>query len=328
MKPNPNSKKSNLTNIPAEEAPHLIGFDIGGTKCAVSRIHEGVVEEVTRVPTGEFGETFNQLIEAARPFVTAATTFGISCGGPLDATRGIIVSPPNLATSWHGVAICAELTAKLGGRAILMNDANACALAEWQFGAGRGCQHMIFLTSGTGMGAGVILNGKLYEGATGDAGEVGHLRLAPEGPVGFGKAGSFEGFCSGGGIARLADRMVQARSNRPPSWYSPGGHLTTRQIADAAKTGEPLAVEIMRTAGQRLGEALAVIIDLFNPERIVIGGFYPHCRELLDPPMNDSLGREALPHSRAACQILPAELGETIGSHGAIAIALQARHHS
>jgi glucokinase len=140
--------------------------------------------------------------------------------------------------------------------------------------------------------------------------------------VGFGKAGSFEGFCSGGGIARLAALMVRNRPQPLPSWYPKDGHVTTRQIADAARTGEPFALEIMHIAGKRLGEALAVIVDLFNPERIVIGGFYPRCRELLDPAMNESLGVEALPHSRAACQILPAELGETIGSHGAIAIAL------
>ncbi|HTO04361.1 MAG TPA: ROK family protein [Opitutus sp.] len=309
----------------ADNCRDLIGFDIGGTKCAVSRVHEGSILEICRIPTGEFAATFDALTEAARPFVTPTTTFGISCGGPLDARRGIIVSPPNLRSSWHGVEICAQLEATLGGRAILMNDANACALAEWQFGAGRGCQHMIFLTSGTGMGAGVILNGRLYEGATGDAGEVGHLRLAEDGPVGFGKAGSFEGFCSGGGIARLADLMARTHPEPLPAWYPPGGHVTTRQIADAAKSGDAFAIEIMRTSGKRLGEALAVIVDLYNPERIVIGGFFPHCRELLEPTMNESLAREALPHSRAACQILPAELGETIGSHGAIAIALQAR---
>jgi glucokinase len=328
MHPSSEYSKPRLTGVTAQDCRDLIGFDIGGTKCAVGRIHDGALEEIARIPTGEFVATFEQLVEAARPFVTSSTTFGVSCGGPLDARRGVIISPPNLLASWHGVEVCAQLTAKLGGQAILMNDANACALAEWQFGAGRGCQHMIFLTSGTGMGAGVILNGKLYEGATGDAGEVGHLRLAPDGPMGFGKAGSFEGFCSGGGIARLADLMVKQHSVSPPAWYSPGGHITTRQIADAAKSGEKLALEIMRTAGKRLGEALAVIVDLFNPERIVIGGFYPHCRDLLAPAMNESLAREALPHSRAACQIVPAELGETIGSHGAIAIALQARQSS
>jgi glucokinase len=311
-----------LPGLEGRDCRALIGLDIGGTKCAVSRVRDGALEEVIRVPTGDFGKTFAALTEAVGRVLPANPVFGISCGGPLDATRGVIVSPPNLDPSWHGVDICRRLMEKFGGRARLMNDANACALAEWRFGAGRGCQHMVFLTSGTGMGAGVILNGRLYEGASGDAGEVGHLRLAPDGPVGFGKAGSFEGFCSGGGIARLAEIHVR-KQPAPPAWFAAGGRTTTKQIAGAARGGDPLAREIMDEAGRRLGEALALIIDTLNPERIILGGFYPHCRELFEPAMRESLAREALPHSLAACRILPAELGETIGSHGAIAIALQ-----
>jgi glucokinase len=317
-----------MNAIPAREIGQedeaVIGIDIGGTKCAVSRLRDGRVEERVRLPTGEFAPTFAALADAVAACHARAPVFGISCGGPLDAERAVILSPPNLAPSWHGVRIAELLTGKFGGRAFLMNDANACALAEWQFGAGRGCQHLVFLTSGTGMGAGVILNGRLYEGASGDAGEVGHLRLAPSGPVGFGKAGSFEGFCSGGGIARLAVMKAQSRGSARPIWISAEGKTTTRQIADAAKAGDPFALEIMREAGSRLGEALAVIIDTLNPERIILGGFYPHCRELFAPSMTEALKREALPHSLAACRILPAELGETIGSHGAIAVALHA----
>ena len=319
----PSSTRRQLQLASGRNYDDLIGFDIGGTKCAVSRVHEGALEEICRIPTGEFEPTLRTLVDAVKKVVTANPVFGISCGGPLDATRGIITSPPNLHASWHGVAICQHLTERFGGRAVLMNDANACALAEWQFGAGQGCRHMVFLTSGTGMGAGVIINGQLYEGATGDAGEVGHLRLAPDGPIGFGKAGSFEGFCSGGGIARLAESFVRRQFGNPPAWFTTGGTTTTKQIAEAAKSGDPLALEIMHEAGRRLGEALAIIIDVLNPQRIVIGGFYPHCHELFAPAMKESLAREALPHSLAACQILPAKLGETIGSHGAVAIALQ-----
>ncbi|MDI1336610.1 MAG: ROK family protein [Lacunisphaera sp.] len=313
--------------LAGRDCANLIGFDLGGTKCAVSRVRNGKVEEIIRVPTGDFATTFAALAKAAARVMPARPVFGISCGGPLDARRGVILAPPNLPRSWHGVAIGRRLTRKFGGRALLMNDANACALAEWQFGAGRGCAHLVFLTSGTGMGAGVILNGRLYEGATGDAGEVGHLRLAPAGPIGFGKAGSFEGYCSGGGIARLAESMVR-KQRKIPSWYVPGGQTTTKQIAAAAQRGDRLARAIMAESGQRLGEALALIIDTLNPERIVLGGFYPPCRQLLEPAMRQSLAREALPHSLAACRILPAELGETIGSHGAIAIALQARRET
>ena len=125
----------------------------------------------------------------------------------MDSARGIIREPPNLP-GWVDVPITDMLTARLGLPAALCNDANACALAEWRFGAGKGTRNMVFLTFGTGMGAGLILDGRLYAGTCDAAGEIGHMRLAPDGPVGFFKAGSFEGFCSGGGLAKMGQRLA------------------------------------------------------------------------------------------------------------------------
>lgn len=141
---------------------------------------------------------------------------GISCGGPLDPVRGIIQSPPNLP-GWCDVPITEIVRAKTGVPVFLQNDANACALAEWRFGAGRGTQNMVFLTFGTGLGAGIIVNGGILNGASGMAGECGHVRLASDGPVGYGKAGSFEGFCSGGGLARQGREAAEKAilSGRP-----------------------------------------------------------------------------------------------------------------
>ncbi len=291
----------------------IIGIDIGGTKCAVSVLRGGRVEEVDRFPTADYAATFarfRKTVEGLSPGVDVA--FGISCGGPLDASRGVILCPPNLP-GWTNVTIVRDFADVFGGRAFLMNDANASALAEWHFGAGKGCRHMVFLTAGTGMGAGLILDGRLYEGATGDAGEVGHLRLRLDGPLGFGKRGSFEGFCSGGGMARLALEM---------GWPRP--EVTLKDVAEAAAKGDALALEVMRVAGERLGEALALLVDTLNPERIVLGGYFPRCSKLLIPAMERALAAEALPGALAACRILPAELGETIGSHAAVAVALRA----
>lgn len=312
-----------LPGLEGEDFARIVGLDIGGTKCAVSRVRSGAVEEIARIETRDFPTTFSALTEAAGCVMQENPLFGISCGGPLDATRGVILSPPNLDTSWHGIEICRLLTARFGGRAALMNDANACALAEWRFGAGRGCSNMVFLTSGTGMGAGLILNGRLHEGASGDAGEVGHIRLAPDGPIGFGKAGSFEGFCSGGGIARLAAAAAR-RHGSQPAWIEANGTTSARMVAEAARTGDAIALGVMGEAGKRLGEALAILIDVLNPGRIVIGGHFPKTRDLLEPAMCEALAREALPHSLEACRIVPAELGESIGSHGAIAVAVSA----
>jgi glucokinase len=291
----------------------IIGIDIGGTKCAVGVLRDGVVEEVDRFPTQDYTTTFARFRQTVAGLGPGPdVVFGISCGGPLDAARGVILCPPNLP-GWVDLPVCRAFTDIFGGRAFLMNDANASALAEWHFGAGKGCRHMVFLTAGTGMGAGLILNGRLYEGATGDAGEVGHLRLRPDGPLGFGKHGSFEGFCSGGGIARLALAM---------GWPQPA--VTLKDLAEAAGAGDALALKVLDTAGERLGEALALLIDTLNPERIVLGGYFPRCSALLLPAMNRALAAEALPGPLAACRILPAVLGETIGSNAAVAVALHA----
>lgn len=130
---------------------------------------------------------------------------GISCGGPLDSRRGVILSPPNLP-GWDEVPVKAYFERETGAPAMLRNDADACAVAEWRYGAGRGCRNMVFLTFGTGFGAGLILNGALYSGSCDMAGEIGHIRAPGDPayrPVGYGKSGSFEGYCSGGGIAEL-----------------------------------------------------------------------------------------------------------------------------
>jgi len=305
----------------------VIGLDLGGTKCAVSVLRGDKVVETLRVPTGTFPETFPLLCAAVTKLLDGRSPhFGVSCGGPLDAGEGVILCPPNLHPSWHGVAIVREITFRFGGTARLMNDANACALAEWQFGAGRGTRNMIFLTSGTGMGSGLVLNGELYEGTTGDAGEIGHVRLRPDGPVGYNKAGSVEGFYSGGSIARMAHALISSGTVGRPPWFRTEVPPTTKQIADAAKAGDKVALDLMASAGSYLGEAIAILVDLFNPERIVIGGFFPHCRELLAPTMEGALRREALEIPRKKCAIVPSELGESIGSHGAIAAAMHGRH--
>ncbi len=300
----------------------FIGLDIGGTKCAVGvETADGSFAEVARFPTRGPDETLARFAtEIERLAKAPARVIGVSCGGPLDATRGVILSPPNLP-GWDEICVCERLDQKFGGRSRLMNDANACALAEWQQGAGRGVQNMMFLTMGTGMGAGLILDGRLYEGVSGSAGEVGHLRLAADGPVGFGKAGSFEGFCSGGGIAQHARARASEFSGESALKKLSAEKLTAREVGLAAEIGDPLALALWREVGERLGQALALFIDVINPERIVIGGIFPRCEKFIVPAMCEVIAREALPPSARACAIVPAQLGEEIGSRAAVAIA-------
>ena len=187
----------------------LIGLDIGGTKCAaVLGDRDGRVLARRAFLTAEesgWQGAIARLIAESRALLGGETpeAVGISCGGPLDSEAGVILSPPNLP-GWDHVPVAEIVSEALGAPAYLQNDANACALAEWLYGAGRGARNLIFLTFGTGLGAGLILDGRLYEGASGLAGEAGHIRLSPRGPVGYRKAGSFEGFCSGGGLSNLA----------------------------------------------------------------------------------------------------------------------------
>lgn len=317
---------------------YVLGFDIGGTKSTVILARTKGLESVDFldkrvIPTaGSWRQVMDSLAVLGEDMAAGAglkgrdLAVGVSCGGPLDSGRGVILSPPNLP-GWDQVPVVDYLTRRFGAPAALKNDADACALAEWRFGAGKNCSHMIFLTFGTGLGAGLILNGRLYEGACGMAGEAGHIRLEKEGPAGYGKAGSFEGFCSGSGIAKLAAARAREAmaEGRTVSYLPPKGGLgdiTARDVAMAAELGCEDALEVLRISGRYLGRGLAILIDLLNPERIIVGSIFARCGRFFIEEMEKELDREALPASRRFCAILPAGLGEQIGDYGAVVSAL------
>ena len=292
------------------------GLDLGGTKCAVVRAgRSGAPEARLTCLTAGPVETLARLEKMIAQLQPGrAPRFGIACGGPLDSQAGLILSPPNLP-GWDRVPIVKWVEQRFGGRAFLMNDANAGALAEWFYGAGRGLRNLVFCTCGTGFGAGLICDGRLYEGANGNAGEIGHVRLTDDGPVGHGKAGSVEGWCSGGGLARLlADLRRQGNEAAPPA-------RDARELCAAAASGDRRAVELLARAGRRLGRALAVLVDVLNPEAIILGSLYVRARRFLEKPMREELKREAFPEALAACRILPAALGDRIGDYAALAAA-------
>lgn len=301
-----------------------IGIDIGGTKCAVVLGDENGIVNKIKFPTTTYAETMAHILEAVAS-IGEGDAIGVSCGGPLDAARGLILSPPNLP-GWDEIPICRMLEEKFGIPAALCNDADACAMAEWRYGAGKGTSHMIFLTFGTGMGAGLILNGKLYRGASGMAGEIGHVRMSTYGPVGYGKRGSFEGFCSGGGIAQLgqalASEILQMGGSLP---YCQTKNdlpcITAKLLAEHANEGDPTALEVFRLCGEKLGEGLSILVDVLNPEAIVIGSIFERAEALLRPHMERVLERETLAFSRNACRIVPAALGDSIGDYAALSVA-------
>ena len=310
----------------------LLGLDIGGTKCAaVTANWDGERLQILKKEKCPTDHSVSPEAMLERLFALAdgildgkSDAVGISCGGPLDSAHGVILGPPNLP-GWDDVPVTALAARHFGAPAHLQNDANACAVAEWKFGAGRGTRNMIFLTFGTGLGAGLILDGQLYSGTNDNAGECGHLRLERFGPVGYGKQGSFEGFCSGGGLAQLGCAMARERVQRGvcPAYYQNGeAGVTAKSIADAAHAGDETALEVYRVCGEYLGRGLAVLIDLLNPQRIVLGSIFARSGDLLRESMERSLRGEALAASAACCQIVAAELGESIGDYAALATAL------
>lgn len=317
----------------------LLGVDIGGTKCAVlaGKSDEDKLTIIDRLefPTHTglgLEQTLNNIyrhidliFEKNKLKADMTAACGISCGGPLSSKLGIVMSPPNLP-GWDNVPIVKFINEKYGMLAGIQNDANACALAEWKYGAGKGTENMIFMTFGTGLGAGLILNGRLYAGTNDMAGETGHIRLSEYGPVGYGKSGSFEGFCSGGGIAQLAKMKVMEKfqMGQSVSFCKSGEEaevLTARKVAEAAMAGDELALEIYRISGQYLGRGLSILIDILNPEMIIIGSIYNRSRNLLEPYALEVIEREALSHSKNVCRIVPSLLGDTLGDYAALSVA-------
>ena len=284
----------------------LIGIDIGGTKCAVTLgDRQGNILQKQRFATTDCEQTVAAILAAAKKLAAGQSiaAAGISCGGPLDEEKGLILSPPNLP-GWDAVPIVKLVSDALGVPAFLQNDANACALAEYRWGAGKGTRYMAFLTFGTGLGAGIIVDGKLLKGATGNAGEIGHLRLTPDGPVGYGKAGSMEGWCRGGGLAQQ-------------------GGKSAAELATLAKAGDAEALAVFTRCGEMLGRGLAVLVDILGCERIIIGSIYARCEDLLREPMWRTLKEEALPQALAVVSVCPPALGEGLGDAAALITALE-----
>ena len=300
----------------------LIGLDIGGTTtAAVLGDRAGNVldrAEFETEPERGFDAVFDDMCAHVEQICAKAddvAALSVSVGGPLDIARGILYSPPNLP-GWDAVPLKDKLAERFGLPVHVEHDGNAGALAEWYFGAARGARNAVFLTMGTGLGAGLILNGDLYRGTTDMAGEVGHIRIAGGGPESYGKAGSWEAFCSGAGIPMLAALLFPGRwTHKLPA---------VEMLADAASDGHGPAGAVFRECARRLGEGLALLVDILNPEIIVIGSLAVRLGDLVLAPARDIVQREALPRAVEACRIVPAELGERLGDVASLCAAIRA----
>jgi glucokinase len=302
----------------------ILGFDIGGTKVgALVGSPKGEVFARRSFPTRPergFQPVFDEMVDTAEEVMDEARSqvgaVSVSIGGPLDILNGIIKSPPNLP-GWRDIPLKQLLARHFRLPVYVEHDGNAGALAEFFFGAGRGFKNVIFITMGTGFGAGLILDGRLYRGTSDVAGEAGHIRVAEDGPLCYGKPGSLEGYGSGTGIARLANMMY------PDRW---GPEATAVEVHEAWQKGSREARAVFERAALHLGRGLAILADLLNPERIILGGLGVRAQAALIEPAKRVFAEEALAEARRVCEIVPAELGESIGDMAALCAAIDQGH--
>ena len=318
------------------QAPYVLGVDVGGTKLAtVLATRDGQIVHKVRLPTrAERGPEFGvaRLISMIRQNLAETAVvkqdvigIGVACGSPMDAERGIILGPPNLQ-SWNPVPIKAALEGEFGLYTQLENDANAGALAEWLFGAGKGKRHVVYMTMGTGIGGGLILDGRLYRGANGNAGEVGHMRVVLEGGprCGCGKRGCLEAFCSGPSIAR---RTREALKAAPDSGIlALAGSVesaTAEHLFAAARQGDTLALRLVDETAHYVGVGLSNIIQALNPEVIVLGTIATSQGDFFLDRVRRVVRAETWPQMSQVVEILPSPLGDSVGDYGAISVILQ-----
>src|SRR5262245_10321320 len=304
----------------------ILGLDIGGTKTAiVEGTREAKILQRAEIATDAhrpFDESFPRITALARSTMATAQGSGrevdalsVSIGGPLRISAGELIDPPHLP-GWHGVRLKERLCDAFPELPIFIeHDGNAGALAEFHFGAGKGrdgLRDLIFLTFGTGLGAGIIINGQVLHGASDTAGEVGHLRLAWDGPIGFGKAGSWEGFASGEGLVQLAAQMFPHRWSRA---------TPIREVVQAMLADDEQALRVADEAGKWMGRGMALLIDTLNPQMIVLGSLAVTLGDLVLEPARRALSEEALPQAVGGCDIGPAKLGARIGDVAALMAA-------
>lgn len=296
----------------------ILGLDVGGSKTAVVvGTRAGEVRRRWAFPSGA-GRGFEAMWRditaragqalAEEPGVGA---IGVSIGGPMDPYEGVILGPPHLP-GWDRVPLRALIEERFSLPAYVEHDAKTGALAEWMFGAGRGTDNMVFLTAGTGLGGGIIADGRLVRGAASAAGECGHWRIAADGPLMFGKRGSWESYASGAGMAALA------RERFPERFAA----ASAAELADLARSGDREARAVIAESAEALGRGLALLVDLLAPEVIALGTLARHMRDIWLEPAIEVMQSEALADTAARCRVVPAVLGDALGDVAALCAAI------
>ena len=308
----------------------ILAVDIGGTNFSLALgTPDGRILKRTTGSTDRSGgaawmlervlKVGSRLIASSPEVVSAC---GISFGGPVDFASQRIVNSTHVA-GWDDVAIPETILRDLGIPAVVDNDANAGALGELTFGAGRGCRHLVYYNIGTGIGGGIVIDGKIYRGANGNAGELGHVPVLPAGPLcDCGNRGCLEALCSGTAIGRRGKEAVRTQPGRGGGIrQAAGGPITAKAVFDAARTRDGLALELVDETCRYLGMGVAAAMNALAPEAIVIGGSVAKAGRVLFKPLREQAARFLMPVHRPHLRILPARLKGNSGLLGAVALA-------
>jgi glucokinase len=297
----------------------FLGLDIGGTKCAavVGQRDGQILQRVQWPSNSQRGPEpmIEDLCSHARKFVQdypGIFAAGVSIGGPLDSERGIIQSPPNLP-GWNNIPLKSILEQRLQLPTKIEHDAAACCLAEYHWGAGRGASRLIHLTCGTGFGAGLVFDGKIYRGSGGKSVEIGHARFREDGPEAFGKRGSVESFCAGASLGKIAAWRFPQRWAAPPK---------AEELAELWQSADRDAAEVIATSARAVGEVCANLGDLLRPDAILLGSLAIHLGRPWVEIVKERFRGEALPDTAASCRIEPAGLGARLQDSAALIVAV------
>lgn len=326
----------------ADDRRCIVGVDLGGTNLVVGAMRvDGSERFATHtIPTrADLGADavvarIAQLIEQVIAETCAATSrtradflgVGIGSPGPLDRETGVVIFTPNLG--WRDFPLRDRVQEAVQLPATLDNDANCATLGEWWIGAARGARHVVGLTLGTGIGGGLILDGRLYHGASDVAGELGHMTIDSTGRrCGCGNYGCLEAYASGPAIAeRAREALAGGEPSRLPELVEGDlARLTAAQVYAAAHQGDPLAVQVVRDTARFLGTGVANLLNAFNPEVVVLAGGVAQAGDALFEPMRAEVRRRAFKPAVDACRIVPGVLQGTAGVVGAVATFAQ-RH--
>jgi glucokinase len=313
----------------------ILGIDIGGTKLAAGVSTEGgELLSQAQLPTlADEGPdaVIERILELSRTVVADAgcrmddlERIGIGCGGPLDPWRGVITNALNLP-GWIDIPIVDRIQRALGRPASVDNDANAAALAEHRFGAGRGVRNLVYLTVSTGVGGGVIADDRLLRGENGNAAELGHVSVDVDGRACHcGSIGCLETYASGTNIAAIAREWL-AGSDEASALRDLAEPVRAEDVAAAARAGDAVASEVWGRAMLLLGAGIVSIIHAFNPALVVLGGGVTRAGDDLFAPVRDVVAKRTMPWLRDVVEVVPAALGTSTGILGAVAVALDAR---